>query len=94
MAKSVKELSRIDWHTEPSTINNPGGYPGDHNIKLGCLMRIADSLEKMEKPFMDLIEENKRLKERWAKNFVYTSKLEKRLAAYKGIINRMKKEKK
>jgi hypothetical protein len=46
MSKEVffKAASKVDWHYE---VKNDSGYPGDEHIKLGCLKRIADAVEKM-----------------------------------------------
>ena len=49
----LKDASRVNWSTVNRTTDGtePHSYPGDMNIQLGCLMRIADSVEKMEKPY-------------------------------------------
>lgn len=87
-------------YREASRTGNWGRYyddgndnPNNDDLKTGAILRIADSLEKIEKPFADLIYENKRLKDdrEWYRKRNAT--LKKRVAAYKGIVNRMKKQK-
>ena len=50
----LKEVSKKNWF-----IYTDNNYPGDENIKLGCLMRIADATELMSINHNNLINENK-----------------------------------
>lgn len=86
--KSFKKESRIDWH---ATTDKEDTYIGHERIKLGCLMRIADATEAMAKNFTDLQMENIRLAASNKELHAYIAKLQKRIAGYKGAINRMKK---
>lgn len=42
---SLKDASRVDWVSDP--VKPGSNYPGDTNIQLGCLMRIANATEAM-----------------------------------------------
>lgn len=83
--KTLKEFSKTSWYTS----GDP--YPGDENIKLGCLQRIACSLEKMEEPYTRLLEDIEYLRTSGRVKNERIAKLEKTVAAYKGIVRRMKK---
>lgn len=87
-SKYWKEQSKLLWFTSVEE----GQSISTESVKIGCLMRIADSLEKIEQPFADLISENKRLKESRIYHLSKIQTLEKRVAAFKGIINRMKRK--
>lgn len=59
-------------------------------INTGALLRIADSLERMEKPFADLIDENQRLRASRNNLLSTIDKLQRSVNAYKGIIKKRK----
>lgn len=86
---SFKEESRKDWG-----INLGENEPiSTANLQFGAILRIADSLEKMEVPFTALIRDNEYYKSRNKALREQIDKQAKQIAAYKGIIRRMKKEK-
>jgi hypothetical protein len=66
---------------------------GFEQIKLGAILRIADSLENIEKPFKKLLDDADRYERYYRNEVAANKKLSKRIAAYQGIINRMKKQK-
>lgn len=51
---NLKESTKINWTVQ---LNGDSNYPGDENIKLGCLMRIADATEKMAQNYTKLQDE-------------------------------------
>lgn len=61
-------------------------------IKVGALLRLADSIERMEKPYVQLLNDverfRKRLREEKAENVILT----RRIAALQGVITKMKKK--
>jgi exonuclease VII small subunit len=90
MARSFIEASKVEWHPE----GNPSdGYPGHERIQLGCLQRIANSLEKMEQPFTKLLSDVEYLKRCHKELSASNQRMAKRIAAYRGVINKMKKSK-
>lgn len=54
MSKTLKDHSRTSW-----TVPNEKGSPGDTNLIIGCLQRIADATEKTAE---DRIQTDKDLK--------------------------------
>ena len=84
---SFKEASKTDWVVE---VADEIKYPGDKNIQLGCLMRIASATEAMAKSHTDLILEKERLKT--TKEYYRTEyeAAKRREAALKGHITRLK----
>jgi hypothetical protein len=70
-----------------------GCNPNREQIKLGAILRIADSLENIEKPFKKLLDDAQRYEKYYREEVAANKKLSKRIAAYQGIINRMKKQK-
>lgn len=85
MAKYFKEESRANWYTTKEMSSD--------DLKVGALLRMADSLEKMEKPFAQLLSEREQYQRWYNEEKAKRRKMEKQLAAYKGIINRLKKQK-
>lgn len=57
MSDNFKKESRSDWF-------QPEGKPNNDQLKLGCLQRIADAVEKMSASYASLIDERDRYK-RW-----------------------------
>jgi hypothetical protein len=92
MGKSdFKEVSRLNF-----TANWP---PSLEEVKTGALCRIADSLEKMEKPFLDQIKQIENLKkdrDYFLKELTAAQekghKLRASISALKGHITRLKKK--
>jgi hypothetical protein len=60
-------------------------------INCGSLLRIADSLERMEKPFVELLRENKRLREIFEEDQKTLARLYRQRSALRGVITRLKK---
>ena len=82
--KSYREESRLNYGTEDE------GPMLDSGIQLGALLRIADSLEKMQRPFTDLLSERKRYEEYYRSGQKRERKLERQIAGLRGAITRMK----
>lgn len=86
---SMKDSTKTNWFTEPA---NEHGYPGDKNIELGCLMRIADATEKMASNYQRM-ENDLAMYKRWYENEVASVKrLVRSNNALKGHLNRLKKQ--
>ena len=85
----IKNASRRNWST--STVNEHG-YPGDENIKIGCMQRIADATEAMAKNHVQLQSDYDYMKgsRDHYRNLYETEK--RRSAALRGVINKMKKK--
>lgn len=86
--KAYKQESRSNWGTS---------IPKDQSIDreqilLGAVLRIADSMEKMEQPFQQLINDREHFKNATNRLAGENKKLRKQVAAYQGIIKRMKKQ--
>jgi hypothetical protein len=84
--KSYKKESRSDWG---STVDENVVLDRDQ-LKLGAVLRIADSLEKMEQPYLQLIRDVEWYKKRVQNLDAQNDTLRKRVAAYQGVIKRMK----
>lgn len=86
MAESYRKLSRIDWH-------QPAGETTSttEQIQLGALLRIADATELMAKRYQELINERDRYKEWYDTEATHRHQLDRRLAAAKGRITKLKK---
>ncbi len=87
MAKSFKEHSKTTWH------NLKDDYPGDEEVKIGCLQRIADATEIMAKDREKLIRDYDYMRgqrDRWQERSEYA---ERRIASLKGVITKLKKAK-
>lgn len=64
---------------------------GSHeDIQAGCLQRIADSLERIERPYLRLLEEVERSKRSREFDRQYNLRLSHQIAGLKGYIKRMK----
>lgn len=84
--KAYREESRKDW------CNGQSDKPTAEQIKLGCLQRIADATESMAKEYNRLLMENNVLKNSRARYRDEAEMLRRRLAATKGVVTRMKRE--
>jgi hypothetical protein len=84
--QDYKQESRKDWGVN----QDAEAKLTLDQIKAGAILRIADSLERMEKPFADLIAENQRLKD--SKNYwvARCNTLKRSVNAYKGIVKKKK----
>lgn len=86
--KAYKEQSRANWGAD----FKEGEQLSRDQIQLGAILRIADSLEKMEKPYAQLLDSVNYLRNSNKELQYDNSVLKKQVAAFKGIINKMKKE--
>ena len=85
MSKSFRDESRADWEQKGRQIT-------DDRLKIGCLQRIADAVEKMAERHTELIADlnfNKSLLTQEEKKVLF---LEHKCAAYKGVITKLKKQ--
>ena len=82
MAESLRDKSRINWVND----NN-----SDEQIKLGCMLRIADATEVMAKRYTDIIDECERAKRsaQYWREMNETQEL--RIRSLKGQITKLKK---
>lgn len=87
--KSYRHESRADWGATLEVDQSPDR----DQIKLGALLRIADSLEKIEKPFKQLLADVEFYRNSTRALQARNETLSKRCAAYRGIITKLKKEK-
>jgi len=62
----------------------------NEQLQVGCLQRIADSLEKIEEPYKKLIEENQWLSKRYREVNIENEGLRHSIRGYKAAITRMK----
>ncbi len=90
MAKRVdlKSSTKINWSAE--ALNNDG-YPGNTNIQLGCLMRIADATEKMASNYQRMENDLAMYKRWYEQEVVSVKRLMRSNNALKGHLNRIKK---
>lgn len=84
--KDYRQESKRPWGT-----TNDGNLTMEQ-VKFGAMLRIADSLEKMEKPFARLISDAEWQKERAERLSKSLTKAEHVIAGLKGYIRRTKKE--
>lgn len=84
----IKQATRTNWTVETS---HPAKYPGDENIKIGCMQRIADATELMAKDRQKLIDDYDYLKRNRDYYRERCAKLEKSNAGLKGVITKLKK---
>lgn len=91
MAKTIdiKQASRSNWVAEP---RNEFDYPGDENIKIGCLQRIADATELMAKDRQKLIDDYEWMKKSRANYIDMYHTEQRRTAALKGVVRKLKKQ--
>lgn len=80
---SLKDESRKEYGIWGSTANTD-------ELQAGCLQRIADSLERMEQPFRNLLEHNEYLKSRLREEQAAVRHLHRRIACLRGVITKMK----
>ena len=83
--KSYREGSRENYGTYNENLKLD-------QIQLGALLRIADSLEKIEKPYADLINNAEFYKNCSQNARNRENKLKKKVAGLRGYITRIKKQ--
>lgn len=84
--KYFKEESKKEYYTSDTTLT-------EHQIMLGCMMRVADSLELIAKNYSFLISDvnyYKKTSEQYRDRVI---KHARGIAFYRGYLKRMKKEK-
>ncbi len=79
------EESKKGW------ITNTGSSPTDTQLILGCLQRIASSLEVIQTNYVSLLDDINFYKERCDKLSITINKLNKQNAGLRGYIKRRKK---
>lgn len=87
--KSYKELSITNWGRNLSEDENPNR----DDLKLGCLLRMADSMEAMAKNHVKLQDDYNYMKERrdyWQSE---AESLQRKIRSMKGVITKLKKSK-
>lgn len=77
--KSFIEQSKLGW------VPAAGYIPNDTQLAIGCLQRIASSLESLNRSWCGIQEQNVRFRER-------VSSLERSNARLRGEITRLKKK--
>lgn len=87
--KPYKELSRTNWGKDYSE----GERPDRDDLKFGCILRIADSMEAMAKNHVKLQEDYNYMKERRDYLKERNLELERKNRALKGVITKLKKSK-
>jgi len=87
MQVNIIEKSKISWNVEA---NNNSGYPGDENIKIGCLQRIAAATEAMAQYHVQIIKDLEWYKNAYHERIETIRRLEKSNAALRGHIKRLK----
>jgi hypothetical protein len=87
MGCSIRQASKENW-------NLPAVGNTIDVMRTGALMRIADSLEKMERPFLSMLEETARAKSNMESTYKTNAHLYRRIASLKGVITRQKRKKK
>jgi hypothetical protein len=85
---SLKDASRRNWHAEA----NENGYPGDENIKIGCLQRIADSAETMAKSYDHMREDRDWWREKAQRCRAREEACKRSNAALRGRITKLEKQ--
>ncbi|MCL5990561.1 MAG: hypothetical protein M1419_00460 [Bacteroidetes bacterium] len=80
---SYRDMANINWKTGNETYEN---------IQLGCLLKIADNIEKMAHNYTQLISERNRYKEWYEQERKTTHKLYRSISALRGVITKMKKK--
>ena len=88
-SKTNIELSRTRW-IQPE-VDGATGYPGDVNIKLGCLQRMADATEKMALNHERLISDRDFYKSLYEGQREESRRLRRRIAGLRGAITRLRK---
>ena len=86
MSAAWKDESRKHWHTA-------GDHkPNDQQIAVGCLQRIADATEVMSRRHEELLSDNERMRNQVKRLQRRLDTEERRSAALRGVINRMKRK--
>lgn len=87
MAKSLKDHSKTNW-----TVPYEERYPGDNNIIIGCMQRIAASTEAMANNHIKLQQDLDWYMKRYTEQKDEVAKLCYRIRALKANITKLKKK--
>lgn len=87
---SLIELSRTEWI--PTDAEGKTRRATDEELQTGCLQRIANAVEKMAKPFTDLMQENERLKRDFEFQLNQTRDLRKSIPYMRGQVTKYKNQ--
>lgn len=82
--KNFRKMSKNNWFSSEG--------PTSENINTGSLQRIADSLEKIEQPYLKLISEIKFYSDAYNRQGITIQKLLRKNAALRGVITKLKKK--
>ncbi len=85
MGKDLRELSRTQWTTESIK-------PSIEEISLGAQLRIADSLERIERPYQKLIDDYNYVKAQNQNLNESNQRLLNQIRALKGWVTRLKRK--
>ena len=83
--KSYREASKADWATELQ-------IPTTEQIQLGALLRMADALDQMKRPFTDLLRDRERYERYYREGMEREKRMLRQIAALRGHLKRMKKK--
>lgn len=87
MQVNIVEKTKTNWNTEGV---NAAGYPGDENMKIGCLQRIASATEAMAQYHVQIIKDLEWYKNAYHERIETIRRMEKSNAALRGHIKRLK----
>ena len=85
---SLKDHSRTNWTVK----NDDQSFPGNEQVIIGCMQRIADATEKMASKYTQMESDLEYHKMRDKGQRATIAKLERSNAALRGHINRLKKK--
>ncbi|MFH1739000.1 MAG: hypothetical protein ABIH23_08325 [bacterium] len=85
---SWKEQSKRDWGQQ---VLDEEALP-DEQIKIGAILRIADALEKMSEPYLQLLRRLEIKQKSGETQYEEIKYLDRRIAALKGVITKLKKK--
>lgn len=85
--KSFKDESRANW----GETLEPGQFLSDERLQLGAILRIADATEAMAKNWRQLVAERDEAVASRDRALAREDKLDRRVAALRGVITRMKR---
>lgn len=93
MGKSIdlREATKVQWVHTPGPLEQNKEYPGDTNIQLGCLMRIADASEKMASNYTQLQNDRDLYKRWYNEERDAKEKLYRTIKALRGVITKLKR---
>lgn len=66
--------------------------PADNQLILSCLTRIAESLERIEQPYMELLDRARRYTQLAEDRLSYIRKCDRQIAGLRGYIKRLQKK--